>query len=195
MSVFEQVMAIPTQPNRVRRNPYDFGEGWHDGLSRFWRDLFGVTARSGLSALARRIHALESRQAHEDAALQRLASAGAAKGVKPLIEKCDALDARVGEALRQLETAVEMLEADWVQRDEDKLAMDEVRAGLEGVRDALKESISRIEALMATQPAAWRDDIRRELDSLRNTPDAVTALLYGAETFAGAVARSLEDAQ
>ena len=160
----------------------DFGEpDYYVAWDRFWRDLFGATARNGLESLARRIYELERRERVTIETLQRLAAEAAGERAKPFEAMHAALHESHTATLARLESYALQVES---QRDT-----------IEAVRDALQEHVERLEGVIAALPEGLRADLRIELDNLRNTPDAVTALLYGAETFAGAVARSLEEAQ
>lgn len=171
---------------RLPRN--DFGEGMVGPLERWWNDLTGATARTGLRQVARRVRQLEDGERIAVETLQQLAAHATGERAKPFEAMCAAIQATQADALARLDAMSGQVE-------ELRLAQQSQHTAFEAVRDTLHEHVERLERTIAALPEALRADLRIELDNLRNTPDAATALLYGAETFAGAVARSLEEAQ
>lgn len=178
-----------TQAIRDSKNPYHFGEGsYYSAWDRFWRDLTGETARSGLASLARRIYALEKGERVSMDTLTSLAAKATGERTKPF----EAMSAALQEAHQKTLARADNLAA---QVEDMRSAQHSHNTELEALRDRISEHVESLEQSIAALPEGLRADLRIELDQLRNTPDAVTALLYGAETFAGAVARSLEDTQ
>ncbi len=159
-----------------------FGESAYlSEWDRFWRDLSGKTARAGLFHVAGRIAKLERGDRVTIETLMRLATEAANERARPFEEMHATLHAAHEETLARVANLTAQVE--------------DQRSAVEALRDRLSEHVENLERSLAQLPEALRADLRIELDNLRNSPEAVTALLFGAETFAGAVARSLEDAR
>ncbi|KAF0183363.1 MAG: hypothetical protein FD160_982 [Caulobacteraceae bacterium] len=174
-------------PSKTRL-AYDYGVRHFSEWDKFWAELSGEAADQGLRNLAVRVFGLERGERVAIETLERLATEATAARSEPF----EAMAAAIAEALQKmsaehqtmaarLENVVKQLERAQQTRVEQDRRMDSIRGDL----------IKKIEQL----PADWRKDFARVLDELRTTPDAATALLFGGETFAAAVSKSLEDAQ
>lgn len=156
-------------------------------LGDFWDDLTGKTAKVAAERLTRRAHHLEHVIADLLRALDTHFLAEMEATLEPIETQMEALRQTQIETGKLLHQSVENAER----------TTSRAIAAVEALRSDLDRTVARLEARLDTDlaalPAQWRADIARTIDDLRQSADGANALLLGAESLAGSVARSIED--
>jgi len=172
---------------RRPRASWDFGEDQSLGSwPRFWRDLFGWTAREGLYDAAARLYALEN----DARAVAAITPAPVLAHMLVPSGDPEHMLAGVMEVQRQTTARLNEMSA------EVQAARVECQATLtaaQSLRDEVAATLAVFEGRLAEMPARWSADLQQKLDALRQESDAAHALLLGTESFAASIARHVTD--
>lgn len=164
-----------TTPEYPRPRPQSF---WDE----IWQNITGRPVREELEALRARVRKLEQRR---PVSVTKPPIASAPLEVPALKELMSQV-----EALADKQDHITSCLQDWLK------ALHGIRSNVDAQNEriaAIVQQLHEAEAALAAMPETWRADLDAKLEALRNTPDALNALLLGAEAFAQSVAQSIEE--
>lgn len=166
---------------------------------RHWRDahptpikdfiygVLGVTARRDNERLTKRVHELERVVEALMRALDENFLAEMEVTLEPVETQLQAL------RQTQIESGVVLRDA----LENSRQTTTRLIAVVDALRVDLGREMARLEGRLeqeiAALPPQWREDFNRTIEELRNSPDGANALLHGAESLAGSVARRIGD--
>lgn len=163
----------------------DYGR-WRGPVFEVIDGITGRLAADGLERLTARVWSLEHTvvklmAALEPAVMERITAEVdvAVEELEPRVQALTTIQAETTSLLHRSVTHAERTTAEAI-------------AATQALREELRAAIKQIEAAFAALPANWRTDIQATIEELRNSPDAANALLHGAESLAGSLAKSLD---